>query len=121
MQNQDRVRKGEFIVPQDGLETAQDVFADRDPQSQDRGKGARGPITTDVRVYELTNGILFDYPGVDTPTENPKQAIADMPFPDENPGFGNDMMAVDPHAEASSVRENVEQQSKSLFNSLFKE
>jgi len=114
----DRVRKGEFVVPEQDLEAAQETFNDRNKQSKNRDRAFRGPITTDVETYQATNGYLFDYPGVDTPTDEPKQAIGDMPFPDEN-SFGGEM-SVYPAAESDGIRESVENQVNSLFDSMFK-
>jgi hypothetical protein len=76
-------RKGDFRVPQDDLERAEDAFQERNEYSKGFDKALRAPITTNVEVYENVNGRGLDFPGVDTPTEDPRQGLLDAPFPDD--------------------------------------
>lgn len=77
----DRVRRGDFVVPEKDLEQAQDVFENRPPRAQSFDKATRGPITTDIETYRNMGGAVLDYPGVDTPTQDPKRRTADFLYP----------------------------------------
>lgn len=77
-----RTRRGDFLVPENDLEQAEDTFAERPPWDRSLDKAFRAPITDDVEEWE-ENPRALDYPGVDTPSDAPRESIWDFPLPAE--------------------------------------
>lgn len=120
------VRKGAYLVPKNDLERAQEAFDKRSRRSRAVDKSLRGPITSDVDRYIDSQGRVFDYPGVDTPTESPSRAAEDFPFPDERRemargGSPNGMIIDDTPGEVSlsGVFEDMGTQGRSMLNAFF--
>lgn len=70
-------RRGDFLVPNEDIEAAEAVFTERSPRSQAIDRAHRAPITTDIETYRRSGGRGVDFPGVDTPTEDPKASVLD--------------------------------------------
>jgi len=62
---------GDFEVEDDEYEEAQEEFAQQSPEAKRVDKRRRAPITTNEDVYAQAPG-RYDFPGVDTPTQDPK-------------------------------------------------
>jgi len=62
---------GDFEVEDDEYEEAQEEFAQQSPEARRVDNRRRAPITTNEDVYAQAPG-RYDYPGVDTPTQDPK-------------------------------------------------
>jgi len=62
---------GEFEVSSSEYEEAQEEFAQQSPEAKRVDKRRRAPITTNEDVYAQAPG-RYDFPGVDTPTDDPK-------------------------------------------------
>lgn len=63
----DRIRRGDFRVGKDELQSAQDTFEDLPDDRREEDKNSRDPVVTNLDVWEDNIG-RFDYPGVDTPS-----------------------------------------------------
>lgn len=74
-----RTRRGDFLVPEDDLDRAEAIFAQRSERSREVDKAARAPVTGDIGRYERLEGRGVDYPGVDTPTADPFFGVGDLP------------------------------------------
>lgn len=92
-------RQGDYLVHRDTLEKAEETFEGRSPRSQAVDRAMRGTITTDFERWERLHGRGVDFPGVDTPSSSPRQAIADHLAPRERarmasgrPDVGRDVM-----------------------------
>lgn len=79
----DRVRKGDFLVPKDDFEQAEETFEEKSERRQQADKALRGFVTPSVELYESMGGSVVDYPGVDTPTEDPQRHSFEPLFPSE--------------------------------------
>jgi len=121
----DKLRKGDFLVPEEHFERAQEVHESKSERRQSLDKATRGLVTTDIETYENVNGVLLDYPGVDTPSENPRQQVFDFPFPGElQEATNGEGLTVDPQPEPftqerAKFQSDVKQQGKSLWHALF--
>lgn len=62
---------GDFEVEGEEYEEAQEEFAQQSPEAKRVDKRRRAPITTNEDVYAQEPG-RYDFPGVDTPTQDPK-------------------------------------------------
>jgi hypothetical protein len=62
---------GEFQVSSSEYEEAQEEFAQQSPEAKRVDKRRRAPITTNEDVYAQAPG-RYDFPGVDTPSDDPK-------------------------------------------------
>lgn len=78
----ERVRRGDFMVDKGSLERARESFEEREPASRARDRALRGPIVEDVAFWE-ENQRIVDYPGVDTPTDEPRHTPYDFPRPEQ--------------------------------------
>ena len=104
-------RRGDFLVPNDDLERAEGVFADRSPRSQAFDRAFREPITEDVEQWER-NPNLLDYPGVDTPSDAPRESLWDFPMPAERARYATGQQegvrsAPDPERDPVGLREGL--------------
>jgi hypothetical protein len=70
------VRVGDYVVRREALAEARDAFAERSEGSRARDRLARAPIETDVGEWR-ENQIGLDFPGVDTPRDEPRKAMLD--------------------------------------------
>lgn len=117
-------RFGDFRVTESALESARETFEQRSERSQAVDKALRGPIVTDPERYAEAQGRVFDFPGVDTPTDEPRQGVTDLPFPEGRPGRGGtgDVRVVpDSRSMAEDVaadREQVSAQGSALASAL---
>ena len=107
----DRVRRGDFLVPKDDLERAEGAFADRSPRSRAFDRAFREPITEDVEQWER-NPNLLDYPGVDTPSEAPRESLWDFPMPAERARYASGRqegvrVSPDPERDPVGLREGL--------------
>lgn len=75
------VRKGDFLVPVEDLEEAERVFHERSERSRAMDKALRAGISTSARTYAKLKGRGVDYPGVDTPEEEPRRSLNDPVTP----------------------------------------
>lgn len=115
----DRVRKGDFLVPKEDLEKAEDAFEERSPRSRSADKATRAPITTDGEVYERLGGRVVDYPGVDTPTENPSEAVGDFNLPGEMEGaYERGDFEVSTSDETTGPVQEAGEQGRSLIDAI---
>jgi len=74
---------GEFLVPESTVDRAEDEFAEQSRRSQHVDRQNRAPVTTDFSKWE-ENTDRWDFPSVDTPTENPNTLPKDL-MVDEKP------------------------------------
>lgn len=74
------VRKGDYVVPEADVNRAERAFAERSPRSRRVDKKFRAPIVTSYG-YWSRHQRGTDYPGVDTPTDDPEMAVTDQPGP----------------------------------------
>ena len=72
------VRKGDYLVPKRSLAAAEDAYEERSERSRRVDSRLRAPITTDLEFWQ-DHQRGYDYPGVDTPSDEPRQAITDHP------------------------------------------
>jgi len=63
--------RGDFIVRRNEIEDARGTHNARSKEAQNADEGKRAPITTNDERYATAPG-RWDYPGVDTPTQEPK-------------------------------------------------
>lgn len=98
------VRRGDFTVLESDLEAAEDAFSERSKGSRKRDKATRAPIAPDFETWKRHQRGL-DYPGVDTPTDRPRQSFHDAPLPGDtarDDGVGLSLESdVDSNAEVS--------------------
>lgn len=82
MPHQDEiVRRGDFLVTEQDAERAEDAFeADLSRRRRLLDKASREPVPADVNRWERRKG-MFDFPGVDTPTDEPRFGMTDFPLP----------------------------------------
>jgi hypothetical protein len=114
----DRKRRGDFLVPKDELDRAEEVFADRSPRSQAVDRAFREPITEDVEQWEETPRLL-DYPGVDTPTDEPRHTVWDFPMPAERARFASGrqegvQLAPDPKRDPVGLKKGLQAPEESV-------
>lgn len=70
------VRRGDYLVPAEELEAAEDEFEGWSRGRRARDRLSRQPIEPDRRRW--ARGARFvDYPGVDTPTDEPRVTLLD--------------------------------------------
>lgn len=70
---------GGFEVEEDKYEQAQERNAERSPRARDVDKQKRAPVTTNYDQW-ADNPRFFDFPGIDTPTDDPQRKDSDLPF-----------------------------------------
>jgi hypothetical protein len=63
----DTIRRGDFRVGKDAIETARDRFEEVPEDERSEDKNSRDPVVTDLDVWS-DNISRFDFPGVDTPS-----------------------------------------------------
>ena len=68
---------GDFSVTDRALEQARDAQSKRSSRSRGVDEEQRAPITTRANVWE-ENPDEYDFPGIDTPTENPNLLPKDL-------------------------------------------
>jgi len=73
---------GDFLVAGSTVDKAEDEFADKSHRSQHVDRQNRAPVTTDYNKWE-DNPDRWDYPSVDTPTENPSVLPKDLMVSDK--------------------------------------
>lgn len=73
---------GDFRVPSAGPDKAKARHERRSEDAQRVDERRRAPITTDPDQWKENPG-KFDYPGVDTPSENPGLQFKDLPYQSE--------------------------------------
>lgn len=73
---------GDFAVTAFGLDFARETQAERDALARGVDAEERAPITTDASLWAENPGRL-DFPGIDTPTENPDVLPKDQMHPAE--------------------------------------
>lgn len=71
---------GDFTVSDFGLEFARDKQESRSKESRSQDRNKRAPITTDAGAW-ADNPDELDYPGIDTPSENPDVLPKDLMHP----------------------------------------
>jgi hypothetical protein len=62
---------GQFEVSESGQEQAREAYADQSREAKQVDSRRRAPVTTDADTYSRNPGEL-DFPGVDTPSKDPK-------------------------------------------------
>jgi hypothetical protein len=62
---------GQFEVSESEQEQAREAYADQSPEAKQVDSRRRAPVTTDADTYSRNPGEL-DFPGVDTPSKDPK-------------------------------------------------
>lgn len=63
----DTIRRGDFTVQKDSIETAREKFNDLPDDKRSEDKSEREPVVTNVDLWS-ENISRFDFPGVDTPS-----------------------------------------------------
>lgn len=76
LEDDDRVELGDFSVRRAALRRAERRHGDRNRAAAAVDERLRAPITTDVDLWSDDPG-LWDYPGVDTPSDAPRERAED--------------------------------------------
>lgn len=79
---EDYERRGDYLIPRDTLEEAQEAFERRSPRSQAVDRAMAGSVTTDFSAWRKARGRGLDFPGIDTPSDDPRLGVGShvMPF-----------------------------------------
>jgi hypothetical protein len=72
----ERERRGDWLVLPGEAEEAEDAFRERNRFDRAADRATRQPIEPNREVWERRAG-AFDYPGVDTPTDEPRYSLLD--------------------------------------------
>lgn len=86
---------GDFRVDPDEYEAAKDAFDERSSRSRSFDRAFRSPIAPNFQTW-VNAQRLFDYPGIDTPTDRPRHGLMDRPTPADtvmDDGIGVDVTA----------------------------
>lgn len=70
-------RYGDYLVDPEERAAAEEAFSERSEGSRARDRLSRAPIELDREYWEEHQRGL-DYPGVDTPTDEPRDSVPDM-------------------------------------------
>lgn len=76
----ERSRRGKFLVSDEDTREAERAFQQRSKRSRAMDKAFRAPIARDLETWK-NNQRGLDFPGVDTPRDDPQHGVADFPTP----------------------------------------
>lgn len=75
----DRMPIGDFNVFDDDFQEAQQIHQQRSSRERRQDNSKRARVTEDFGLWQ-SDPDSFDFPGVDTPSDNPRIAPKDKPF-----------------------------------------